>query len=292
MAKYKIKDLEALTGIKSHTIRIWEKRYNLLEPNRTDTNLRLYSDRDLQDILLVNLLNRNGFKISKIADLNREERIRRASNLDTTESVETGISKLIYALVEMDENAFDQIIKELVDDLGLEKALGEYVFPFLERIGVMWLADTITIAQEHFISMLIRQRLIGEIDKLEFEPDGHFKAALLYLPENEWHELGLLCYHYILKKKNWQIFYLGQSTPIKAVREVCLKKEVNLIVSAWVSHMDTKLVQLHFKHIRSFYQGAIAVGGSHSAMFDGIDAFRIAQINDLSFFADQIKSQI
>jgi MerR family transcriptional regulator, light-induced transcriptional regulator len=281
MAQYKIRDLETLTGIKAHTIRIWEKRYNLLEPNRTDTNLRLYSDKELQDILLVNLLNQNGYKISKIADLSREERIRRANQIHDALSPDVGINKLIYALVEMDEQAFDQIIMKLVNDHGIEDTFSNFIVPFLERIGVMWLTDSISVAQEHFISMLIRQRLTVEIDKLSYNTESQTKAALLYLPENEWHDIGLLYYYFVLKKNGWRVYYLGQSTPIDGVREVCHRKHIDLIVSAWVSCFELDYIKSHFKELRTFYTGKIALGGAQAKALVDFDLLTIEKMHDL-----------
>jgi len=282
MSGYKIKDLESLTGIKAHTIRIWEKRYNLLEPDRTDTNLRVYSDKDLQDILLVNLLNRNGYKISKIADLSRSERVKRADSIKTYESPETGINKLIYSLIEIDELAFDEIINQLMGEHGVENTFSNFLVPFLERIGVMWLTDSISVAQEHFISMLIRQRLIIEIDKIPSNREAYDKTALLYLPENEWHEIGLLYYTYIIKKSGWRVFYLGQSTPMIGVQEVCQKKNIDLIVSAWVSNFNSDFVESHYKQIRAFYSGKIAVGGAQCNLFDGLDIIQIKKLQDIA----------
>ncbi len=281
MADYKIKDLETLTGIKAHTIRIWEKRYSILEPIRTDTNLRLYSDRELQDILLVSLLNQNGYKISIIADLSRDERIRRANQIHDAVSPEVGINKLIYALVEMDEMAFDQIVQKLVGDHGIEITFTQYLVPFLERIGVMWLTDSISVAQEHFISMLIRQRLIVEIDKIQYKQNPDAKTALLYLPENEWHDIGLLYYYYLLKKQDWRVYYLGQSTPLEGIKEVCARKRIDLLVSAWISSFDSDYVHNHFDQIRKFFSGTIAVGGAQAKELDQFHISRIAKMNDL-----------
>jgi DNA-binding transcriptional MerR regulator len=287
VGEYKIKDLETLTGIKAHTIRIWEKRYNLLEPSRTDTNLRVYNDRDLQDILLINLLNKNGYKISKIADLTRAERVSRAEKIQVYDSPDTGINKLIYSLIEIDELAFDEIMSKLIQEHGIEGAFSNFIVPFLERIGVMWLTNSISVAQEHFISMLIRQRLIAEIDKIQSPRESYYKTALLYLPENEWHEIGLLYYYYVIKKNGWRVFYLGQSTPVEGVKEICQKKNIDLIVSAWVSTFDKELVHAHFKEIRSFYRGKMAVGGAQSFSLEDLNIIRISRLNEI---LDVIKS--
>jgi DNA-binding transcriptional MerR regulator len=288
MSRYKIRDLETLTGIKAHTIRIWEKRYNILEPCRTETNLRLYSDRELQDILLVNLLNQNGYKISKIADLSREERIRRANQIHEALSPDTGINKLIYALVEMDEQAFDLIIMKLVEEHGIEDTFTNFIVPFLERIGVMWLTDSISVAQEHFISMLIRQRLTVEIDKISYNTNTETKAALLYLPENEWHDIGLLYYYFILKKHGWRVYYLGQSTPMDGVREVCTRKNIDLIVSAWVSCFEIDYIKSHFEELRKFYSGKIALGGAQAKALESFEVIKIEKMDDLKKIIDSI----
>lgn len=281
MANYKIKDLESLTGIKAHTIRIWEQRYEILKPTRTDTKIRVYDEFDLQDLLVVNLLNRKGFKISQIATFTRDERSERIKNLIPSESEEIGISKLIYALVSVDELMFHEIVTDLVNEHGIEITFSKYLVPFLERIGILWLTDSINTAQEHFISMLIRQRLIVEIDKIPFNIHENQKTALLYLPENEWHELGLLYYFYVLKKNNWRVYYLGQSTPLSGVKEMVNSKKIDLVVSAWVSNFDQALVDSHYSNVRKLYAGDIAVGGAKSDLFLKHNIIPIKKMEDL-----------
>jgi DNA-binding transcriptional MerR regulator len=163
MAEYKIKDLESLTGIKAHTIRIWEKRYNLLSPCRTETNLRTYTDEDLITILVVSVLNNHGMKISHIADMSHQERVSRFERIQS-ESVDSGaIEQFILALLNLDEKLFCETFQDLVDTHGLELTFSDFVVPFLDRIGVMWLVGTINPAQEHFMSHLIRQKIIVAI---------------------------------------------------------------------------------------------------------------------------------
>jgi len=281
MANYKIKDLETLTGIKAHTIRMWEQRYTILKPSRTQTKIRVYDEHDLRDLLIVNVLNRKGLKISHIANLSPEERCSRVNNIEPIESEEIGINKLVYALVSVDELMFHQLVSALVAEHGIETTFSSYLVPFLERIGVLWLTDSINTAQEHFISMLIRQRLIVEIDKIPFELHENQKSALLYLPENEWHELGILYYFYVLKKNNWRVYYLGQSTPIDGIQEIIESKKVDLVVSAWVSNFDQDLVDTHYKNVRSFYDGKIAVGGAQCDLFLKHNITPIKKMEDL-----------
>jgi methanogenic corrinoid protein MtbC1 len=203
------------------------------------------------------------------------------------DSPDTGINKLIYSLIEIDELAFDEIMSKLIQEHGIEGAFSNFIVPFLERIGVMWLTNSISVAQEHFISMLIRQRLITEIDKIQSPRESYYKTALLYLPENEWHEIGLLYYYYVIKKNGWRVFYLGQSTPVEGVKEICQKKNIDLIVSAWVSTFDKELVHAHFKEIRSFYRGKMAVGGAQSFSLEDLNIIRISRLNEI---LDVIKS--
>jgi DNA-binding transcriptional MerR regulator len=191
MAEYKIKDLEALTGIKAHTIRIWEKRYNLISPERTDTLIRTYTDEDLTNLLSVALLNKNGIKISKIVDMGKEQISKKVWDLKFSKNENSSQEKLILALIELDEDLFRNTLQSLIDSVGLEETFASHLIPFLDRIGIMWIVGTIHPAQEHFISNLIRQKVISEIDKLSV-PNNDIKPVMLYLPEHEWHEISFI----------------------------------------------------------------------------------------------------
>src|SRR6185436_6119767 len=197
MGKYSIKELEQLSGIKAHTIRIWEKRYTIINPERTATNIRFYSDENLKKIINVSLLNNHGFKISKIADMSLTEisdKILVLSEAKTEAHIY--IDQLVVSMVDLDEEKFEKILNKLIDKFGFERSITEVVYPFMEKIGVLWQTGTITPAHEHFISNLIRQKLITSIASLPI-PSNKSKKAILFLPEGELHEIGLLFYHYI-----------------------------------------------------------------------------------------------
>ena len=184
MGKYSIKELEQLSGIKAHTIRIWEKRHRLVEPKRTPTNIRYYSDDDLKKIINVSLLNTHGVKISKIVDLSIDEINQRVTELsEAKNSIEIYIDQLVLAMIDMEEEQFEKVLSNLILRFGFESTIIEIVYPFLEKIGVLWLTDNISPAQEHFISHLIRQKLIVAIDSIPLAPKTS-KRILLYLPEN------------------------------------------------------------------------------------------------------------
>jgi MerR family transcriptional regulator, light-induced transcriptional regulator len=212
VSTYSIKDLEQLSGIKAHTLRIWEQRYKLLSPKRTDTNIRYYEDEDLKLILNVALLNDNGFKISKIAKMSLEEMREEVFSLTKrTLTHEDQIHALTICMIEMDEERFDKVLSTNILKIGFEQTMLHIIYPFMAKIGVLWQTGAINPAHEHFISNLVRQKLIVAIDGQMYRDNG--RKFLLYLPEGELHEIGLLFAAYLIKSKGHRVIYLGQSTP-------------------------------------------------------------------------------
>lgn len=212
MSTYSIKDLEQLSGIKAHTLRIWEQRYDLLRPKRTDTNIRFYDDDNLKLILNVALLNDNGYKISKIASMDMEEMRAEVMKLtDRTLTHDDQIHALTICMIEMDEDRFDKVLSTNILKLGFEQTMMNIVYPFMSKIGVLWQTGAINPAHEHFISNLVRQKLIVAIDGQV--PTGVGKKFLLFLPEGELHEISLLFASYLIKSKGNKVVYLGQNTP-------------------------------------------------------------------------------
>ncbi|WP_111668768.1 MerR family transcriptional regulator [Algoriphagus litoralis] len=212
MSTYSIKDLEHLSGIKAHTLRIWEQRYDLIRPKRTDTNIRYYDDDNLKLILNVALLNDNGYKISKIASMDMEEMRAEVMKLtDRTLTHDDQIHALTICMIEMDEERFDKVLSTNILKLGFEQTMMNIVYPFMSKIGVLWQTGAINPAHEHFISNLVRQKLIVAIDGQVVSGDG--KKFLLFLPEGELHEISLLFASFLIKSKGNKVIYLGQNTP-------------------------------------------------------------------------------
>ncbi len=219
MSYYSIKDLEHLSGIKAHTLRIWEQRYNFLHPKRTDTNIRLYNDDDLKLILNVSLLRENGFKISKIAGMDARqisEAVRQITDQQTNHFNEQ-IHALSLSMIDLDEERFEKIMSTNILQQGFEQTMLQVVFPFMRKIGVLWQTGSVTPAQEHFISNLIRQKLIVAIDGCYVSSKDRHKKYLLYLPEGELHELTLLFCYYAIKSRKNKVIYLGQNVPLPDV---------------------------------------------------------------------------
>jgi len=231
MAVYSIKELENLSGIKAHTIRIWEKRYNLIEPHRTNTNIRYYTDHDLKKILNVAVLNRHGIKISNIARLNDtelKEEIMRISDLNP--SHQNIIDAMIIAMIDFDEHKFGNIINKYITRNGIKDTVLNVLYPFLNKTGVLWQAGDIIPAQEHFVSNLIRQKIIAATEHLSTVFNTNAEKFLLFLPESEWHEIGLLFANFLLKESGHEVIYLGQSVPYSDVLATGATKEIDQIL--------------------------------------------------------------
>lgn len=214
---FSIKDLENLSGIKAHTIRIWEKRYDLLEPMRTDTNIRLYDIKNLQKLLNVKLLTDFGYKISKISKLNQEEIEEFVLKTQTNNTVNNHIiSSFKMAMLNFDQSLFTKTYNELLTEKSFSTVFCETFIPFLEEIGILWSINTITPAHEHFISHLIKHKILIEIEKYQLQQTKTSnKTYVLYLPFNEIHELGLLFLHHEIVTNGHQSIYLGRSLPIE-----------------------------------------------------------------------------
>jgi DNA-binding transcriptional MerR regulator len=271
MATYTIKDLEKLSGIKAHTIRIWEKRYGLIEPQRTSTNIRTYCDLDLKRLLNISLLNQNGLKISKIARLSNDELLDKINYLqqDSTDT-ESQIKSLAIAMIELDEEKFEKIISRAVIQLGFEDTIIKVIYPFLQRIGVMWQTGIINPAQEHFVSNLIRQKLIVAVDsQINLDYNNH-KNFILFLPEGELHEMGLLFFAYLIKKRGHRLIYLGQSVPMNDLIEVTKLRPSEYIVTAFISSINGQDISIYLRNLSERLKDEIIfVSGSQTETMTG-----------------------
>jgi len=257
--KYSISDIEGLIGIKAHTIRAWEIRYNLVPPKRTATNIRYYDEEDLKILLNIVALNENGYKISKIAQMNKKKIADLVLQLKTdwgNESVQ--LINLSNATIKYDEAAFSKILSSCISELGLTKTMDQVLFPFMKKVGMLWQIGAIDPAHEHFASNLIRDRLIVEIDNLNPPKLGDQKRFLLFLPEAELHETGLLFARYLLKSCGHETLYLGQQIPYTDLKKVIesykpdyaltvltslnLGKDINKILGKVIENLDVPLI--------------------------------------------------
>ena len=269
MNKFTIKDLENLSGIKAHTIRIWEQRYSFLKPQRTSTNIRYYSNLELKMLLNISLLNKYGYKISHINRMSNEELREKTLTLTGPEAQqERIINELIQHMVDVELDGFEKVLDQHIQLRGIEKTITYIIFPFLERIGILWLTDHINPAQEHLITNIIRQKLIVGIDGAS-TPLSLKTKMLLFLPENEHHEIGLLFLQYMLKIRGVKVIYLGASVPVKDLDYVVELKKPDYIYT----HLTTVIKEFNFdKFINSlkqhFPQQQIIISGLMAQTFE------------------------
>jgi DNA-binding transcriptional MerR regulator len=224
MDDFSIKDIENLSGIKAHTIRIWEQRYNFLKPSRTTTNIRWYCNEELKVILNIALLSKYGYKISHIDRMSGSEINDCVLALtDPSASRERLINELVKEMIEMNMESFESILTRFIRLHGIETVVREIIFPFLEKIGILWQTGHIDAAREHLVTNIIRQKLIVAIESAGASGRMN-KTFMLFLPEGEYHELGLLFMNYILKCRGAHTIYLGANVPLKDVEYVVAAK--------------------------------------------------------------------
>lgn len=231
MNAFTIKDLENLSGIKAHTIRIWEQRYSFLNPQRTETNIRYYSGDELKTVLNIALLNKYGFKISHIDKMSTAEMREKTLSLNQAQAqIERMVNELISCMVDMKLDEFEMILDGYIKSKGIEKTIPQIIFPFLERIGILWITNHINPAQEHLVTNIIRQKLIMGIETCH-APLVQKKTVLVFLPEGEHHELGILFTNYLFKSRGIKVIYLGANVPLKDVEYVATLKKPDFLYS-------------------------------------------------------------
>ena len=247
---FTIKDLENISGIKAHTIRIWEKRYNLLVPKRTDTNIRFYSNENLQKLLNIVLLNNNNIKISKIAKMSDEELILQSREMALNIAInDEAINSFKMAMFQFDKILFNNTYNKLLLKMSFREVFKDIFIPFLNHIGLLWQTDTLLPAHEHFISNLITQKIQINTENLQYSVANSDKTYVLFLPKNEIHELGLLYLNYELVLRGNNTIYLGQSLPLNNLNYFFKnKKNICFITSMTVMPYDDK-VEGYFEEI-------------------------------------------
>ncbi len=230
---FSIKDLENLCGIKAHTIRIWEKRYNLLSPDRTETNIRTYNLKSLQKLLNVTYLVNSGYKISRISKLNETEINEYVRSIVTDNSTKSqAINSFKIAMLNFDIELFLGTYEQLEVKRNFKQIFVDVFIPLLKEIGLLWQTDTISPAHEHFVTNLIKQKLLLNIEKLQYsKPSKSDKAFILFLPENEIHELGLLYVNYEILLHGYRAIYLGPSIPLDSLPNMLSFHENTVFVS-------------------------------------------------------------
>lgn len=288
---FTIKELEALSGIKAHTIRIWEQRYNFLRPLRTDTNIRRYNNDELKTLLTVALLNKYGYKISRIDEMTPAGREEAALTLQHTDAREEYIvNELIGYMIDLKSGELESLLTTCIRKQGVEKAIPGLVFHFLERIGILWQTNRLRPAQEHLVSSIIRQKIICGIDSLPL-PQAASPRFVLFLPEGEHHELGLLYVYYLLRKKGIPVTYLGAHVPIKDIEYIVHVQKPKFIYTHLTSFPGNTKFQRFMNQLSSFAgKSTIFLSGFVAQLFEKPQWPHVVLLRSLSAVQAQIQS--
>lgn len=297
MGVYSIKDLENLSGIKAHTLRMWELRYNFIKPKRTPTNIRYYDDDDLKLILNVALLRNNGFKISRIAMMSERERSEEAlSNTEKKLSYPAQVQALSLAMIQMDERRFEKILATNILQLGFEKTMLQVIFPFFHRVGILWQTGAVNSSHEHFMTHLVRQKLLVAIDgQVHYEPD-FARTFMLFLPEGEMHELSLLFANYIIKARQHKVIYLGQDLPLTDLKEIYALQKPHYLAAIATTKPNRDQIQQYINELAAAFPEATLLFAGKQALDNDlqwpVNSRFFRDLNELIDFIDKLNRRL
>jgi DNA-binding transcriptional MerR regulator len=286
MDRYTLHDLEKLTGIMAGTIRIWERRFSIIKPHRTETNRRWYDDDDLKHILNISILYRSGIKISKIATLTGAQLEAKVVSLTReTDNTEINIDSLVIAMTTFNEKGVNEVLLRSIISIGFENTFTNLVFPFLKRVGILWHTGSVNIGAEHFVSGLFRLRIISATDALPPSVNPKRQRALMFLPENELHEIGLLFFTYIIRSMGHEALYLGQSTPLSALPDVIEKWQPDTLVTGALSGLPFNTPEAYLNILGKTFPGKkILVSGALADAAENTvlpNVFAVKSVDDL-----------
>lgn len=295
MAVYSISDLEKLTGIKAATLRAWEQRYDIVTPKRTATNIRYYLDEDLRELLNVALLNKNGMRISQIAKMRTEERSQKVVEISSINvSPDTQLDALTLSAVEMDEFKFSHIIDTNIRQRGFEETMLEVIYPFLDKLGVLYFTGSVTPVQEAFIGNLLRRKLIAATDALPATRKQGAPVFGLYLPDGERQELSLLFVDYLLRKRGFFTLYLGGDVSVSDLMDVVSCTKVDYLFTIFSNAFVHEPVDRHVANVlKGCPKVTLLLSGYQTTMHDFSDEARVRVVNgleDMLTLAAKLKS--
>ncbi|HOP02832.1 MAG TPA: MerR family transcriptional regulator [Tenuifilaceae bacterium] len=292
MVVYSIKELSLLSGIKAHTIRIWEKRYNVFSPNRTDTNIRRYSEDDLKLALNISLLLKMGYKISHVARMSNDE-IRKTVEEGNKYVKPPSVPEAFFvSAMNFDRESFSKKIDETIEEKGMEWTFENLIVPFQRRMGLLWQSGTITPAQEHFASNIVREKLITQTEKLP-SPKIDASKILFFLPEGDLHEIGILYFAYHAKKEGLHTIYLGQGVPLSDITEIGTNHNVsNFFVSIINPLPEEELAALFKQLLNSFPKASILATGYQVELNNKIIPKQVVRISSAKEFVKVINSRM
>lgn len=291
MSQYSIKEIEQLSGIKAHTLRIWEQRYNFIKPKRTDTNIRYYDDEDLKFVLNVSLLKDHGHKISRICSMPEQDIQLEVNRLmEKKMGFPEQIQSLTLSMLELDEERFEKTLNTNILQIGFERTMMNLIYPFFQKIGILWQTGAITPAQEHFISYLVRQKIIVAMDGQVVSSINYNKKYLLYLPENELHEMSLLFSAYIIKSRNNKVIYIGQNVPHQDLINIYKDHNPDCLLTVMTTNPPTNKAQSYIYMLSEAFENSKVLISGHQVVGQDMDTpnnvILLNKLQDLIDFCD------
>ncbi len=291
MKKYNIKDLELYSGVKAHTIRMWEKRYNLLHPMRTETNIRVYDEESLKKLINVATLRKSGYKISELAKYSDEKILEQVLLLSNgSEKYQQTINNMICAMIELDDAKFKKIMSDSFLNIGFEETFLKIIHPFIKQLELLWQTNNIKLIHRYFVCNILRQRLIVAIDGVMVSNKSNANRFILYLPQNELKELKLLFYSYILKKYGHKVIYLGQNVHISELIEILKTKTPDYSLTYFSDIKNKDVIKDYLTTIAHQFN-------QQQFLFSGIDAFKdgekpsnVEYVSSPQYFIDWMKN--
>lgn len=289
MNRFTISQLQQFSGIKAHTIRVWEQRYDALKPDRSEGNTRYYDDNQLRRLLNIVSLMNAGHKISELCRMSDQEMFsiveeQLGNEKATDEAAGHFVLQLIAAALHYDEHVFEKVFSRMLLLFSLPEAYTRIIYPMLNRIGLMWSGNTLPPSREHFISNMIRQKLFSAIDTLPM-PDRSAPAWLLFLPENEFHEIGLLFSAYVIRQSGHRVIYLGQNVPLSSVHEVASRVNISHALLFLVHQNDAAGTQKYLTQVKKLLPGTHVFVSGNATLLNEIktprNLTRIRSVDEL-----------
>ncbi|MBC6109403.1 MerR family transcriptional regulator [Pedobacter fastidiosus] len=292
---YTISDLEQLSGIQSHTIRIWEQRYNALTPMRSEGNTRFYDDKQLVKLLNIVSLNQSGLKISKICKLSDDEvktlLVKEYHQTSDDQQTEYYITQLIKFGIAFDEKSFCDLLNEALSAFGLSETYKKIMYPLLVRLGLMWLKDDICPAHEHFLTNIIRQKIFSSINDIQIET-AKSKTWLLFLPEDEDHDIGLLYANFFLRSAKQKVIFLGSKVPLNSVERVLALNNIDHVLLFMVKSRQIDTAQQYINQLSAIcHSTQIHLAGNGNVIEKLTKSDHINWIKSLNDFENSIPTQ-
>lgn len=262
MYYFTIRDIEHLSGIKAHTLRIWEQRYPVFVSKRKESLHRIYDNEDLKQLLQIAFLYHNGWKISRIAQLNAAERAEKVRNTEISNATyKTFILQLTEAAIDFNEFAFVHLLNELIQRIGFERCIIDVCYPYLQRVGLLWITNNIIPAQEHFSSYIIQNKIITETEKIPLSTND--AEMILFSPKGEFHELPLLFLNYLLRKNGWSTIYLGANVSKEVLKAFTDKDKLRYLFFHLITNFTGWDANDYFEDLsRSFAGKTIIASGN------------------------------